>query len=360
MTIASHQLTCKPRNEKVHAMPHDVNPDVRRILDELDALAGSGPSDAWLTPDSARQWYAMLLQIMRGQVVLPHLASVSDAVVETADSSVPVRTYLPDSAGEEPSRVVVSIHGGGWTVGDLDSGDFLARALAHGLNAAVLSVDYRLAPEHPFPYAFDDCASVVRHARRRYPHALIAVAGDSAGGNLAAAIAATGRVDSGLAVDAQLLIYPALDPAQRHPSYERFATGYLLTRADMRYYWDSYLQDQSAESDPRAAPAAIEDLTGMPPAVIVTAGFDPLRDEGRDYAQRLVAAGVTTIYLHAAELIHGFVDMAGRVPTAARAVRQFIAALDVMMPIAQQPVETGKGLAPGDRDDVTASTTVAR
>ena len=139
----------------------------------------------------------------------------------------------------------------------------------------------------------------------------------------AAAIAARGRTDEHLRVEAQLLVYPALDPRQQHASHAQFADGYLLTRSDMEFYWDNYLPAEADRSDPRAAPATITDFTGLPPTVVATAGFDPLHDEGREYAQRLIEANVPTVYLPFPRLTHGFLDMADRVPAAQRAPRRY-------------------------------------
>jgi acetyl esterase len=245
---------------------------------------------------------------------------------------VPIRQYNPAADGIDPSRVIVYVHGGGWTVGDLDSGDHFARTLAGGLGATVVSVGYRLAPEHPFPAAFNDCAAVVRSVRDAHPGARLAVAGDSAGGNLAAAIAARGRTDEHLRVEGQLLVYPALDPRQQHASHAQFADGYLLTRSDVAFYWDNYLPSVADRFDPRAAPVAITDLAGLPPTVIATAGFDPLHDEGRQYAQRLIEANVPTVYLPFPRLTHGFLDMTGRVPAAQRAADTVVQSLNLLLP----------------------------
>jgi acetyl esterase len=282
---------------------------------------------------------------MSGPVAAPWAGDISDRVVEHDRHAVPVRTYNRGADGRDPDRVVIYIHGGGWTIGDLDSGDHFARTLAGGLDATVVSVDYRLAPEHPFPAALTDCAAVIRAVRDAHPDARIAVAGDSAGGNLAAGIAAWGRTDERLRVDAQLLVYPALDPRQQHASHQEFADGYLLTRSDMAFYWESYLQAAADRADPRAAPAVITDLAGLPPTVIATAGFDPLRDEGGDYAQRLVAANVPTVYLPFPRLTHGFLDMVGRVPAAHQAAGAVVQSLNLLLPARTDPPATGP--APG-------------
>jgi acetyl esterase len=300
-------------------MPPDLlDPTVRRVITELDALAPSAPASfGELNPEEAREWFGVLRKILGNGADGPSVASVVDGEVTAPEGHVvPTRTYKMTSRKTQPSKVVVHLHGGGWVVGDLDSGDYVARALAMQLDATVVSVDYRLAPEHPFPAAFNDASAVVRAVAKAYPHATIAVSGDSAGANLAAALAARSRVEPDLRINAQLLFYPALDPMQQEASQDVFAEGYILTRDDMAYYWNSYLPAERDRIDPRASPYRLSDLTGLPPAVIITAGFDPLRDEGRLYAERLVAAGIPTTYLPFAALTHGFLDMAGRVPAA--------------------------------------------
>ncbi|MCW2933236.1 MAG: acetyl hydrolase [Actinomycetia bacterium] len=327
-------------------MPNELDPDVQRVIAELASLAGEeGQALPDLTPREAREWFVMLQRIMSGPVTASSASNVVDGVVEYDRHAVPIRWYNPAADGAGPDRVIVYIHGGGWTVGDLDSGDHFARALAAGLGATVVSVGYRLAPEHPFPAAFNDCASVVRSVRDVHPGARLAVAGDSAGGNLAAAIAAEGRTDENLRVEAQLLVYPALDPRQQHASHAQFADGYLLTRSDMALYWDNYLPATADRSDPRASPATITDFSGLPPAVVATAGFDPLHDEGREYAQRLIEANVSTVYLPFPRLTHGFLDMAGRVPATQRAADTIIQSLNLLLPPGASSAATDR--APG-------------
>jgi acetyl esterase/lipase len=319
-------------------MPNELDPDVQRLLAELASLAGKERrAFTDLTPRAAREWFVMLRRIMSGPVAAPSASDIADGVVEHDRHAVPIRRYHPAADGRDPSRVIVYIHGGGWTVGDLDSGDHFARTVAGSLGATVVSVGYRLAPEHPFPAAFNDCAAVVRSVRDAHPGACLAVAGDSAGGNLAAAIAARARTDERLRVEAQLLVYPALDPHQQHASHEKFADGYLLTRSDMAFYWDNYLPAVADRSDPRAAPATLADFSGLPPTVIATAGFDPLHDEGREYAQRLIEANVPTVYLPFPRLTHGFLDMTDRVPAAQRAADTIVQSLNLLLPPGASP-----------------------
>jgi acetyl esterase len=251
-----------------------------------------------------------------------------------------VRLYRPAAAG--PAPTVAFFHGGGWVVGDLDGYDAQCRRLRDGTGAAVLSAEYRLAPEAPFPAAVEDCLGVVRWAARNVARlggdaARLAVAGDSAGGNLAAVVAQTVRGE--IALRAQLLLYPALDSvglrsgqaSLRFPSHARCATGYFLTMRRMNWYADRYVPNEDDRADPRASPLRAAQLAGLAPAVIATAGFDPLLDEGRAYAAALRDAGVATTYLEFESLIHGFFALASFSPGARRAAQACCAAFKSLL-----------------------------
>ncbi|MBC7717507.1 MAG: alpha/beta hydrolase [Pseudorhodobacter sp.] len=209
--------------------------------------------------------------------------------------------------------VLVFFHGGGWVIGDLDTHDTLCRELANASGCAVIAVDYRLAPEQPFPAAFDDCVAATEWVRVHAvslgldPHRM-AVGGDSAGGNLAAAVAIAQR-DAGTPLAFQLLIYPATDQRGGTPSHVSNGQGYLLTTDTMNYYRDHYVSDPSDHLDWRASPVLCPDLTGLPAALVLTAGYDPLRDEGLYYAQRLSDSGCVTTYVCFERQIHGFILM---------------------------------------------------
>lgn len=224
---------------------------------------------------------------------------------------VPVRIYRPSE--ERALPVIVYLHGGGFVLGSLDSHDRLCRTLAAGVGAAVVAVDYRLAPEHPFPAAVDDAWSATRWVLDRgadlgFDVARVAVAGDSAGGNLAAVVAQLAH-DAGLPLRSQVLIYPVIDRRLDRPSMLDNAEGYVLERADMDWFWQQYDPEGVAPSDPRAVPLARADLSGLPPALVITAEHDPLRDEGEEYAARLEDAGVVTKVLRFDGMFHGFVQM---------------------------------------------------
>jgi acetyl esterase len=233
-----------------------------------------------------------------------------DRVTDTEADGVPVRVYEPGGA-PAPAPVVVFFHGGGMVLCSLDSHDAFCRELAAGTGATVVSVDYRLAPEHPFPAPVEDAYTALRWAARTHPGRPLAVAGDSAGGNLAAVTALLARDRGGPALAAQHLYYPMLDPARASASYTENAQGRFVTADHLRWYWEQYLTGPADALDPRATPFAARDLAGLPPAFVVTAGFDPLRDEGRRYAELLAAAGVPVEHHPYDEAFHGFMTMSG-------------------------------------------------
>jgi acetyl esterase len=247
----------------------------------------------------------------------PRLAPVRAVVDRTVPSSagdIAVRIYWPERTSG-PIHVVVFAHGGGFVFCDLDSHDELCRAMTNGIGALVVSVDYRLAPESPWPAAAEDVYAVADWATQQAaalgadPGHLL-VAGDSAGGNLAAVTALMARDRDGPAIAGQVLIYPVIAADFETPSYQRFGVGYYNTAAAMAWYWDQYVPARADRGHPYASPLRAR-LTGLPPAVVITAGCDPLRSEGDDYAKALVAAGVPTTHRDYEGAIHGFITMAG-------------------------------------------------
>ena len=230
---------------------------------------------------------------------------------------VPVRIYHPASSQTQAQLpALVYIHGGGWTIGDLDTHDVLCRSLCLQADVVVISVDYRMGPEHKFPAAFDDCVAAfqwtVQNANRLGIDAKrIAMGGDSAGGNLTAAACLQLR-DHPVQPAFQLLIYPATIMWQDTPSYHANGQGYMLTKDSIAYYTENYLRDRNDAKDWRASPQWADSHAGLPPAFVMTAGYDPLRDEGLMYADALSKAGVSTQYVCFERQIHGFITM-GRV-----------------------------------------------
>ena len=260
------------------------------------------------------------------------LAAVTDLAVPGPAGMMPARFYEPPGLELEKRPLIVYFHGGGWTIGDLDTCDGVCRFLALNTPAAVLSVDYRLAPEHPFPAAVEDAFAAYRWAaldntRLGVDPARIAVAGDSAGGNLAAAASLQAREAGGPSPAMQVLIYPVTDAVGGQRSRDEFAEGFLLTRADMDWFEQHYLPPAIDRADPRVSLLRATDLSGLPPAYIATAGFDPLRDEGEAYAKRMEEAGVPVALRRHPGLIHGFANMTAISPTARAAMVELCEAI---------------------------------
>jgi acetyl esterase len=248
----------------------------------------------------------------------PAVESVQLLMAPGKAGPVPVRAYRPKGAGkDEVLPALVYIHGGGWVIGDLDTHDVVCRTLANGARCAVFSVEYRKAPESPFPAAVEDCFSALNFVSQgerqlKINAKQLAVGGDSAGGNLATVISLMARDAGGPAVSFQLLIYPGADQRMAHASVKRNGEGYLLTEKSMRYFRGHYLPRQEDWLDWRASPLLAKSLKGLPPAYVLTAGFDPLVDEGQDYAERMRREGVQVEYKNYPDMVHGFITM-GRV-----------------------------------------------
>ena len=304
-----------------------LHPQARALMD-LFAERGFAPVYT-LSPDEARRAY-----LERRFITQPPPQEVAQVQALRADGPagpIPLRLYRPRGAAAAATLpVLIYIHGGGWVVGDLDSHDVLCRELANRSACTVVSVDYRRAPDHPFPAAVDDCLAatywVHRHAAElQVDPARLAVGGDSAGGNLSAAIAVLARNAGDLPIVFQLLIYPATDMRCVAPSHTTNGQGYMLTRESIAYYRGHYTPNPASWLDPRASPLLTEDLSRLPPAFVLTAGYDPLRDEGLEYAERLSAAGTRSTQICFERQIHGFITM-GRVLDEANAAVAICAA----------------------------------
>jgi acetyl esterase len=254
----------------------------------------------------------------------PAVESVQLLLAPGPAGPVPVRAYRPKGAGkDEVLPALVYIHGGGWVIGDLDTHDVVCRTLANGARCAVFSVEYRKAPESPFPAAVDDCFSALsfvfeNSSSLKVNAKRIAVGGDSAGGNLATVMALMARDAGGPAISFQVLIYPGADQRMAHPSIKRNGEGYLLTEKSMLYFRSHYLPNQKDWLDWRASPLLAKSLAKLPPAFVLTAGFDPLVDEGKEYAERMQQEGVAVEYRNYPDMVHGFITM-GRVLDTANA-----------------------------------------
>ena len=289
-----------------------LHPQARALLD-LIAERGLPPMHT-LSPVEARQFYRDRRTFTQPEP--PPIAEVAELSADGPHGTIALRLYRPTRRSDDPAPtpVLVYFHGGGWTIGDLDTHDVLCRQLAEGSRCAVVSVDYRMGPEHRFPAAVDDCLAATRWVRGHaealgVDAARLAVGGDSAGGNLAAVVALLARDAGDLPIAYQLLIYPATDMRCGHPSHAENGSGYLLETPTIAYYRGHYIDGEAAWLDWRASPLLHADLSRLPPALVLTAGFDPLRDEGLDYADALVAAGNQATYVCFDRQIHGFITM---------------------------------------------------
>jgi len=308
-----------------------LHPDARALLDLIEERGV--PATHTLSPVEARAFYRDRRSFT--QPAAPEMGGVRDAHCEGPHGRIPLRIYRPAGAGAAPSRgstlpALVYCHGGGWTIGDLDTHDVVCRQLCNGSGAVVVSIDYRMGPEHRFPAAVDDCLAATHWVRDAaselgVDRSRLAVGGDSAGGNLAAVVAILARDAGDLPIAYQLLIYPATDMRRRHASHTTNGRGYLLTTETISYYHDHYIADAAHDLDWRASPLLHADLGRLPPALVLTAGFDPLRDEGLDYADRLVGAGNRATYVCYERQIHGFITM-GKVIDEANSAVNFCAA----------------------------------
>jgi len=287
-----------------------LDPQARQFL---DLMAAQGVPPAYtLTAPQARQAYLQRRTLSQPQAT--PVAATQDHTLSHNGVSIAVREYRPmGSQAHETLPALLYFHGGGWTVGDIETHDVVCRALCNASGAAVFSVDYRLGPEAPFPAAYDDAMAsfawaVANAASLQIDPARIAVGGDSAGGNIAAAMC-LGLRGQPAHPDFQLLIYPAVTMRPDTPSYHANGQGYMLTQDAMRWYTANYLRQDHHADDWRASPLMASSHAGLPAALVLTAGFDPLRDEGRMYADALSQAGVDTQYLCFERQIHGFVTM---------------------------------------------------
>ena len=293
-------------------MPVTLDPDAAAVFAAFQA-AGRPPYET-LTPAEARDFY------LAGRVVSnpepPELQSVKELSILAAHGAIPARLYTPrqlrSANGLAPG--LVFFHGGGWVIGNLDSHDVACRQLAHEGELLVISVDYRLAPEHKFPAAVDDAIAATKWVSGNaealgIDAARLMVGGDSAGGNLAAVVAIAARDGNGPKIAGQVLIYPATDFARSHPSHREPETSILLTHTVIGWFCDHYLNSAADGTDWRASPARATSLAGLPPAYVLTAGADPLRDEGDEYARRLKEAGVPVTYRTFPGQFHGFFTM---------------------------------------------------
>jgi acetyl esterase len=302
-----------------------LDPQAQAVLEQM-AEAGLPPLGS-VSVEETRQ--GMVAATAAGEEPEP-VAKVEDRTVPGSAGQIPVRIYTPQGSG--PFPVLVYFHGGGWVIGNVDTHDPTCRTLANAAGCVVVSVDYRLAPEHKFPAAVDDCYAATQWvaanaAAINGDSGRIAIGGDSAGGNLTAVVAIEARERGGPPLVFQLLVYPVTDYSFSTPSYRDNADGYLLTKDSMVWFWDHYLRSEADGQDYRASPLRASDLTGLPPALVITAEYDPLRDEGEAYAARLQESGVSVTCTRYDGMIHGFYGLTAVVDQARKAVEESVAAL---------------------------------
>ncbi len=299
-----------------------LDPQARALLDK--AVAANVPGPDQVPAQEARDIYKRSRLLL--QPPKPELALIRDFVIDGGHGPLTLREFRPHQSQTQIAiPALMYFHGGGWVIGDIETHDTLCRQLAVGSGAVVYSVNYSKSPEHRFPVAVDECIAatcyVLEHcADLGIDAARIGVGGDSAGGNLATVVALALRDQLNKPLVCQLLIYPVTDLRLASDSIDRYASGYGLTSAAMRYFRDVYLRTESDQLDSRASPLLATDLSKLPPALVLTAGFDPLRDEGRAYADALFAAGNQVQYVCFERQIHGFIIMGGIIDEANTAV----------------------------------------
>ncbi|NEW86461.1 MULTISPECIES: alpha/beta hydrolase [Rhodopseudomonas] len=306
-------------------MPAKLDPDAAAVY---KAFQDAGrPAYETLSASEARAYYSAARLVSNPEP--PEMASVQSITLPGPAGDIPARVYTPKTLRQDDglSPALVFFHGGGWVIGDLDTHDVVCRGIAHDGELLVVSVDYRLAPEHKFPAAVDDAIAATRwiadNAKKLgIDPEQLSVGGDSAGGNLSAVIALHARDHGGPLLAGQVLIYPATDFSMQHPSHSEPETSVLLTHSVIRWFRDHYLGGARDADDWRASPARAETLAGLPPAFVITAGADPLRDEGDEYARRLADAGVPVVHRTYPGQFHGFFTMGKLLPQANVAVRE--------------------------------------
>lgn len=297
-----------------------LDPAVKALLDQL--AANPAPKIWEGTPAEGRAMFQAMSQALDPQGVA--IAKTENMTAPGPAGDIPVRIYTPMGGGTVLPGLVY-FHGGGWVIGDLQTHEQVCRMLANESGARVVAVDYRLAPEHKFPAAVDDCFAATQWVEEQAsalgidPNRL-AVAGDSAGGNLAAVVCQLAKQKGSPKIVFQLLIYPVTEARAKTASMRENAEGYFLEKAGMDWFFDQYLSSCEEEKDPRVSPLLASDLSGLPRAYVITAGYDPLRDEGKAYADKLNRAGVAAVHVNYDGLVHGFFNMTGVVPAAAEAV----------------------------------------
>ena len=305
-----------------------LDPVLKAFLDQMAAVPG--PKMWELSAPEARATFVGLMQLV-GPKDVP-IGKTENLTVPGPGGPVPVRVYSPVAAGSDSLPALVYFHGGGFVIGDLDTHDGLCRMFANEAGCRVVAVHYRLAPEHKFPAAADDAYAVLAFveanaARLGIDANSIAVGGDSAGGNLAAVVAQIAKEKNGPKLDLQMLLFPVTQIGGETSSLKEFAVGYFLERKGLEWFYASYVAPGTDKNDPRLSPLRAKDLSGLPPAFVMLGGFDPLHDEGQQYADKLRAAGVAVTVADYPDMVHCFFYLQTVLPQALEAVKKASAAL---------------------------------
>ncbi|MBM4255582.1 MAG: alpha/beta hydrolase [Deltaproteobacteria bacterium] len=301
-----------------------LHPQVKTVL---DLMTKAGPPMHHLTPEKARE-QILAMRANKGDV--EPVGKVEDRTIKGPAGDIPIRIYTPNGRG--PFPLLVYFHGGGWVVGSIETVDASCRSLTNQAGCITVSVDYRLAPEHKFPAAPEDCYAATTWTALNASSihgdpSRLAIGGESAGANLAAAVALMAQERGAPSIALQLLLYPVTDYACNTPSCRENGEGYFLTTEMMRWFWNHYLRNSADGENPLASPLRAKRLQSLAPAAIFTAEFDPLRDEGADYARKLRDAGIPVEYKCQEGLIHGYMGMAKVVEPAEKAVQDAASSL---------------------------------
>jgi acetyl esterase len=292
-----------------------LHPQAKAFLAGIEA-SGAPPLHE-LSPEEARAATGMITELMGAG---PRVATVEDFTIATTAGEIGARHYEPEDA----AGTILWMHGGGWVICDLDTHDAVCRLLASTSGCRLIAVDYRRAPEHPFPAPLEDCWDALVAAAVRNEGEPLIIAGDSAGGNMAAACTLRARDRGGPELALQLLVCPVVDHDMTTTSYRERGSGpdLFITAKDMEWFWNLYLPDPAARSVPDASPLRAEDVSNLPPAIVITAEYDPLRDEGIAYAQRLEAAGVSVTHRHHDDMFHDFFSFVNLIDAGNEAVER--------------------------------------
>jgi acetyl esterase len=298
-----------------------LNPVLKAFLDQVAALGG--PKTWEMQPSEAREAFAGLMQLAGAKDV--PIGKVTDLTIPAAHGEIFARAYTAVAAGGEPLPTLVFFHGGGWVIGNVDTHDGLCRLLANESQCRVISVEYRLSPESKFPAAVEDAFAVVEWIEKNAAELgvdanRLAVGGDSAGGALAAVMTQMAKAKGSPKIAFQMLLFPVTQIGRETRSLKEFAEGYFLERKTLDWFYAHYLPADADRSDPRISPLAAQDFSGLPPAYVMLAGFDPLHDEGRDYAEKLRGAGVVVSIADYPDMVHDFIYLQAVLPQAADAL----------------------------------------